>query len=811
MPRVLSFALLLALAAPGFAQTARKAPREQYEALNALRLEASAVYRIGASERIELRRGDALMTFDEGKLAFFTAYEGQVTGAVFSGRGHALAAPRDPGEKQQMARFLAAPVLDQDFSSAFLRFTDGTADELVRQFRQAGIAPEEDRTFTSGWNESLAQLSPVHSLRLLFEKLSPSPRHFFHASLDGAATGLFDVLLDDDREEPFLLGQTRKIGAAVFFDTWASYRPGEGSPPPAPFRAVRYRIETTVLPDNSLEGTTAVLFHAETEGPRILALQLSRTLAIESVTNEAGALLDHFQNEGMNLQERNARGNDILYVLLPEGAQQGREFTLRFRYHGNVIEDAGNGVLFVGAHESWYPHLGDAAGFAEYEMKMRWPRKLRLVATGSKIDERDEGEMRTATWKPEKPVSVVGFNLGDYLSAAQAAGEYSVEVFANRHLEQALNKRLSAPGGELAGSLPTPFGQAAAASRLNLPMAAPSPTDTLKQLSREILSSIRFYEKYSGAFPFRNLSVSQIPGTFGQGWPGLLYVSTLSFLPAEAQRRAGLTSSGQEHFTELVPFHEVAHQWWGNIVGWSSYRDQWIDESIANYLALMFADSQKNPDHTLRVWLARYRQRLTEKPAEGQEAPSEMGSLEMGRRLSSSRSPSGFETVIYGRGAWIFHMVREMLRQRGAKDPDARFAQFLETLSSKYAYRALSTRDLQRELERVMTPAMDLEGGHSMEWFFEEWVRGTGIPRYRVEFSAKPTEKGFAVRGRLLQSEVPKSFIASVPLYATSGGRDVFLGNVVATGPETSFHFVTAALPRKIRIDPQMTLLAVAE
>src|SRR6201998_4746988 len=157
--------------------------------------------------------------------------------------------------------------------------------------------------------------------------------------------------------------------------------------------------------------------------------------------------------------------------------------------------------------------------------------------------------------------------------------------------------------------------------------AAPSPADPLKQLGRDIDSSIRFYENDSVPFPFQKLGVSQIPGTFGQGWPGLLYISTYSFLPPAAQQRAGLSESGQEHFTELVPFHEVAHQWWGNVVGWSSYRDQWIDEAIANYLALLFADNQKNANHSLRVWLTRYRRQLTEKSPDADEPAAEIGAL----------------------------------------------------------------------------------------------------------------------------------------------------------------------------------------
>src|SRR5246500_5575831 len=149
--------------------------------------------------------------------------------------------------------------------------------------------------------------------------------------------------------------------------------------------------------------------------------------------------------------------------------------------------------------------------------------------------------------------------------------------------------------------MPSPFGpegQRATKLMQILPTVPPNPAAALAQLGRQIDSSIRFYETFSGPFPFRNLSVSQIPGTFGQGWPGLLYVSTYSFLPSEAQQRAGLSTVGQEHFTELVPYHEVAHQWWGNVVAWSSYRDQWIDEAIANYLAVLFADTKKSQDHT---------------------------------------------------------------------------------------------------------------------------------------------------------------------------------------------------------------------
>ncbi len=802
------------LLAPAVFPATEQSPHELYDAIRALRVDPANAYRVTPANHIQLRRGDAVLSFEEGTLAFFFPLDGQITGAVFSGRGHILAAPRDPVEKQQMGRFLGAPVLDQEFINGYLRFTDDTAGEFLHQFRAGSLAAQTDTFVAAQWDSAVIQLNSSYTLRILFDRLSPHPKPCFYAELEGAVTGPFVVVLDAQRDEQFLLGQMHKAGGKSYYDVWTSHRLPDSPALPATFRALHYSIETTISPGNSLDATATVLLRAESGTERVLAFQLSRDLSIDSVTGEHGEPLAFFQNEGMSLQERSARGSDSLQVVLPQSPAQNQEFTLHFHYRGNVIQDAGNGVLFVGARESWYPHFGDSAEFSSYDFLLRWPRKLRLIATGSKLEEHEEGDFRVGHWKTEKPMSVAGFNLGEYASASVASGSRSIDVYANRELEENLRRRLASQDMDPLAVPSGRFGSAAAATAghsVASPPPAPSPADALKQLGKEIDSSIRFYETFSGPFPFHNLSVSQIPGTFGQGWPGLLYVPTYSFLRPEAQQRAGLSTAGQEHFTELVPYHEVAHQWWGNIVTWSSYRDQWIDEAIANYLALLFADTKKNPDQTLHVWLARYRQQLVEKLPGTTEAPGDIGALILGTRLNSSKSPAAYEEIVYSKGSWIIHMLREMLRQPGAKNPDARFTALLQTLVKKYAYRALSTDDLQHEVEAVMTPGMDLEGGRSMEWFFEEWVRGTGIPHYRVEFTAHRMEKGFRIDGKLFQTGVSRSFIARVPLYDAGAGHGTLLAAVVAAGPETSFHLIVPNPPHKIVVDPQMTLLRTSE
>jgi len=839
-PRLSAVFLVVAVSAPAFGGASarrgelrpisprigssgtEKSPHELYEALNALRLDPATVYEVKPENRIELRRSDFKLSLEEGRLAFFAPFAGCVTGAAFSGRGHALSTPRDPVEKQQMGRFLGTPVLDQEFSSAYLRFTDDAPAELLRQLQSANLTPETDTAFISLWDPLLAIYNPNHSLRILFHQLAAAPKPYFYAAIGGAPVGAFDFLFDLERPEPFLLGQARKSGNRTYFDVWSSYAPPDFSPPAVPFRALQYSIDTIILPDITLQATATIRLRSETGAVRHLVFQLARSLIADGVQDANGQPLSFFQNEGMTTQESSSRGNDDLFVVLAAPVPTGQEFTLRFRYHGGVIANAGNGVLYVGAHESWYPHLGEASSFAAYDLTMRWPRKLRLVATGSKLDEHEDGEQRVARWQTEKPVSVVGFNLGDYATASLSASSYAIDVYANRQLEQSVSNRLAAsldfppvmpgvthPSGRLQLSGP------------NLP--PPSPAEAMKRLSKEIDSSVRFYEIFSGPFPFHTLSVSQIPGTTAQAWPGLLYLPTFSYLPPEAQHRAGLSTSLQEHFSDLAPFHEVAHQWWGNLVGWSSYRDQWIDESISNYLAVLFANTQKNPEHTLRLWMERFRHKLITKspatpgsgpvlpnPESPNDRPVDAGALILGPRLDSSRSPEAYQQIVYAKGTWVIHMLRQMLRQPASKTPDARFEALLHHLVWKYSYRALSTADLQREVEEVMTPAMDLEGGHSMDWFFEEWVRGTGIPHYRVEFTVVPGEKGFTVRGKLLQTGVPRSFIAPVPIYFSEAGRGVYLGTVNTTGPETSFHFNAAVAPRKLLIDPQLTLLCTS-
>src|SRR5205814_1667624 len=121
----------------------------------------------------------------------------------------------------------------------------------------------------------------------------------------------------------------------------------------------------------------------------------------------------------------------------------------------------------------------------------------------------------------------------------------------------------------------------------------PDPLARLNTVAADVSACFQYFAGLFGPPPLKVLTVSPIPGTFGQGFPGLVYLSTLSYLDP-AERPAGARSdAAQTFFSDLMVAHEVAHQWWGNVVSSKSYQDEWLMESLANYSALLWLEKKK--------------------------------------------------------------------------------------------------------------------------------------------------------------------------------------------------------------------------
>lgn len=789
-----------ALQAPQETQT----PEQLYQALSALQVDPSRVYNV---RDLTLRRDGVALTLGDGKFAFLMPIDGRVTGAVFLGRGHFFALPPNAAERASVFRFLNVPLIDVDISQAYLRFDESEAQEIERALVDQKAPASSDPEFVQTWTPVVTKLNPGLTLRAMEDWLSATPKPYFYAALTSDTMDQpFDVYVDEQHVDTVTIGQVRDVNETSYLDTWSSFPAPNLPAPPIEFRPLDYAIDTTINDDLSLVGSTEIHLKTLGNGERMLELELSRSLQVQSVTDAAGQKLSFFQNQDLSHQEIARRGNDALYVILPAQAQPNDEYRLRVTYSGTVIEDAGNGVFFVGDRGSWYARVAGQQLFVPYDLKFRWPKRLTLVATGEQRGTSDDGSTRTGYWHTPSPVAVVGFNLGDYATLT-VPGDPAINLFANHDLEQAIVNRLQQePAIHI---LPNQVQQSIDATGTS--GLLPSPARVLKNLGKNLASSVSYYEKLNGPFPFPELDVSQIPGSFGQGWPGLLYLTTLVFLPPQAQQQAGLAAEAQEEVQRLVPYHEVAHQWWGNVVDAASYRDVWLEEAMADYLSLMYDESRHPGKHSMDHWLSTYRDALLAKEPSSDETIEQAGPLDFGYRVDSSKSPDAYNTIIYDKGAWVIHMLRMMLRDPRAKNPDMRFEELLRNVLAKHRFQPLSTGQFEEEVNHLMTRSMDLESDRSMDWFFDEWVRSTGIPEYSVMFHVRPRGDGFEIDGTLQQNGVPNYFTESVPIYETltnpQGKQAIYLGNVVTTGTSTDFHFEARVHPQKLAIDPEHTIL----
>jgi hypothetical protein len=211
-----------------------------------------------------------------------------------------------------------------------------------------------------------------------------------------------------------------------------------------------------------------------------------------------------------------------------------------------------------------------------------------------------------------------------------------------------------------------------------------------------------------------------------------------------------------------------------------------------------------------------YRQQLLQKNKAGMEL-RQAGPVTLGLRLSSSKFPDAYDAIAYGRGTWLFHMLRYMLRDaatsrtRGRKpagNGDEFFLHVLRVLQERFAGKVMTLQDVQTAFEESLPSPLWFEGHKSLDWFFDGWVNGTAIPRLQVA-ETKFLRKGSSVMvtGTIKQEDAPADLITSVPIYAVIGRTPVLLGRVFADGAETRFRLSAPAGAHKLLLDPDQTVL----
>jgi hypothetical protein len=751
-------------------------------------LDADQCYRV---RDLNFNKEDLKFYLTDGFLIFSKPVAGRRLAAVFwgeveGGDAEIILLPPHRSERHSLGAFTGSPNLDEHFRTAVFLLSGDAGEELLARARQSGKPSQEmGLLVASQFSPVVRNLSESFQLQLVEDSLTASRESaLFFAAIAGTRLGNFDVICDPKARDQILAGQLTSNNGATVFNVWASFesrsvRNGSAVRVQAPFELGNYRIEASLDDQLHLSAVTRVtLTPARTT--RVFPFQIADQVSISEARLD-GKPVEVFTSESLRASAIRGGGSKPFMLVTTEPLAAGKAYEIEFHHQGDVVVDAGNGVYAVTARGTWYPNRG--AEFSVYDLIFRYPKRLTLVSTGELVNERVEGEQRVTHRHTSSPVRFAGFNLGSFDRVSLSRAGYTIDIYGNRRVEPVLERRQAV-------SLPPAFTQPPR-RRPNVPpltdvLAPVTPGSRLPLLADEIAGAFDFMSHQFGPPPLKTLTVSPIPGTFGQGFPGLVYLSTLSYISPD-QRPSGVRDkSRQTFFSDLLAPHEVAHQWWGNLVTADSYQDGWLMEALANYSALLYLEKHKGA-RAIDAVLDEYRSDLLAKGENGKTVES-AGPIILGPRLASAKAPGAWRTIQYEKGAWIIHMLR--LRMG-----DQRFLKMLNELCRRYAYKPLSTDAFRKVAEEFMPPGPSKS---SLEGFFETWVYGTGVPSIKVAFSAKGKPPNVRVTGTVTQSDVDEDFSADVPVEIQFTGSAPIFKWVRTSSDPVSFSIAAKRPPTRV-------------
>jgi len=746
-------------------------------------------------ENIVLKRDAGVVTLNSGAIGFVAPALGRDTVAVFVGEGEFDFTPQSPVDRNYMKSLTGQEAVAEQFDRALLCFSDETGQEI----RASARTPSSDARLAEALRNFRKQLRArpemPHSMLeaeltsdamdnieadVLADLYNPRAPGFFSAYLHGRKHS--DLRFHVRPRGAFPEMSTPEEVAVINLDIQApqegiwylSHLQGELRSHTASsdenqrtVEADRYQIETVIARNDHFTATTGIEFHAVTEGDRVIKFSLLPSLRVTRVTSGG-------QEVAFIQEERKEDGG--FYVAMPEAMAKGSAHQLLIEYSGDrVVHKAGGGNFNVGARESWYPNVNTFRDHAGYDLTFKVPKQYTLVGVGTLAKQWTDKDYACTQWVSETPIAVAGFNYGSFKNKkiTDPQSGFVIEGYAN-----------SEPPDSLAGARDVPgMGTMSPVAMMDVPML-------------QAQAAVRIFSDWFGKPEFTRIAITEQPElNFGQSWPTLVYLPLFAYLDS-TQRYALLNgiSRGLTDFVDEVTAHEVSHQWWGHMVGWSTYHDQWLSEGFATFSAGLYLQlTEKTPDKYLKYW-QNARQRLLEKNAYGRR-PNDAGPLWLGERLDSVRNDDAYDAVVYGKGGYVLHMLRQMMYS--PKEGDKPFIDMMHDFVSQHRNRSASTESFQRVAEKHLPPNLDLAGNGKLDWFFSEWVYGTAVPRYKLDYTVTDADGGkFLLKASLTQSEVPPDFMMPVPLYVDFDGQIVRLGVVRMRGNTTNSE-LQVTLPKK--------------
>ncbi len=222
-----------------------------------------------------------------------------------------------------------------------------------------------------------------------------------------------------------------------------------------------------------------------------------------------------------------------------------------------------------------------------------------------------------------------------------------------------------------------------------------------QRLFPEILDHLRFYEKWLGPYPFRadKYGVAQTPHL------GMEHQSIIAY---GANFKNGSMTGGVDWGFDALHHHELAHEWWGNLVTNSDWRDMWLHEGFGSYMQPLYAEQIAGKE--------RYREYMRSMRFFPNRLAVAPRASQTGKEI--------YRAPIYVKGAWVLHTLRFLMGEeaffralRRMAYPDPAMEKITDGRQARFA----STDDFMRVCEA--------ESGMELDWFFEVYLRQPALPK----------------------------------------------------------------------------------
>jgi aminopeptidase N len=290
---------------------------------------------------------------------------------------------------------------------------------------------------------------------------------------------------------------------------------------------------------------------------------------------------------------------------------------------------------------------------------------------------------------------------------------------------------------------------------------------------------LRFYAGVIGDAPYSSTTIalleSELPGGHSPGYFAVLNSPVTS---GGGNWRGDPASF--DNYPEFFIAHELAHQWWGQAVGWKNYHEQWLSEGFAQYFAALYAQRARG-ERTFIDMLRQFRRWSIDQ--------SDQGPVHLGYRLGHLKADLRvFRALVYNKGAATLHMLRRLLG-------DDVFFSGIRRFYADRRYQKAGTDDFER--------AMEAASGRTLDRFFERWIYGTAIPR--VTYSTTRSETEVVVR-----FEQQGDLVFDIPITVTLTAADGRTTDVIVpvTDKRVEWTIPVTGLVRQVQVNRDFAAVA---